>query len=234
MSHKQHLTQHLTMVSLGPGDPELITLKALKALKNAQAIGVPTKSSDGSFARSLTYKIVRELMEREGFERAIFPVYTPMRFREEDWQAQVETLYGALEEHGDVCFVTLGDSGIYSTVYYLLDRIAEQRPEVYDACEVIPGVTSFSQASALAKRPLCVGESQLRIMPLLEKEVPTTTVYMRPKIGMDTEAIPHEGAMMTFEDLGFAGEAIHEEKVPVVRRYMTLLIDFFTKDPHAV
>ena len=227
-------TQQLTMVSLGPGDPELITLKALKALKNCDAIGVPTKSSDGSFDRSLTYRIVRSLMEGEGFEQPIFPVYTPMRFCEEDWQAQVETLYGALEGFGRVCFVTLGDSGIYSTVYYLLDRIAEQRPEVYAECEVIPGVTSFSQASARAKKPLCVGESQLRIVPLLDKEVPTTTVYMRPKIGMETDAIAEEGTMMTFEDLGFSGEAVHEAKIPVVRRYMTLLIDFFKKDPHAV
>jgi len=227
-------TQQLTMVSLGPGDPELITLKALKALKDCDAIGVPTKSSDGSFDRSLTHRIVRSLMESEGFERPIFPVYTPMRFREEDWQAQVETLYGAMEEHGRVCFVTLGDSGIYSTVYYLLDRIAEQRPEVYAGCEVIPGVTSFSQASARARKPLCVGESQLRIVPLLDKDVPTTTVYMRPKIGMETNTIPEEGAMMTFEDLGFVGERITEGKIQTVRRYMTLLIDFFKKDPHAV
>ena len=226
--------QYLTMVSLGPGDPDLITLKALKALQSSAAIGVPTKSSDGSFDRSLTYRIVRALMAREGFERPVFPVYTPMRFREEDWQAQVETLYGALEAYGDVCFVTLGDSGIYSTVYYLLDRIAQQRPDLYDACEVIPGVTSFSQASARAKKPLCVGESQLRIVPLLEKEVPATTVYMRPKIGMETDAIIEEGEMMTFEDLGFAGERIVPGKIPTVRRYMTLLIDFFKKDPHAV
>jgi len=146
----------------------------------------------------------------------------------------VETLYGVLETHGDVCFVTLGDAGIYSTVYYLLDRIALQRPEVYERVEVIPGVTSFSQASALAKHPLCVGESQLRIVPLLEKELPTTTVYMRPKIGMATDAIPEAGTMMSFEDLGFAGERIHAEKIPTIRRYMTLLIDFFVKDPHAV
>ncbi len=227
-------TQQLTMVSLGPGDPDLITLKALNALKDCEAIGVPTKSSDGSFDRSLTYRIVQSLMRRAGFERPIFPVYTPMRFREEDWQAQVERLYAALAEHGRVCFVTLGDSGIYSTVYYLLDRIAEQRPELYATCDVIPGVTSFSQASAHAKKPLCVGESQLQIVPLLDKELPTTTVYMRPKIGMSTEAIPEEGTMMTFEDLGFAGEKITEGKIPTVRRYMTLLIDFFTKDPHAV
>ena len=188
----------LTMVSLGPGDADLITLKALDALRGCDAIGVPTKSPAGSFARPLTHRIVTQLMAQHGFVRPIFPVYTPMRFREEDWQAQVETLYGALETHGDVCFVTLGDAGIYSTVYYLLDRIALQRPEVYERVEVIPGVTSFSQASALAKRPLCVGESQLRIVPLLEKELPTTTVYMRPRIGMPTEAIPEEGTMMSF------------------------------------
>ncbi len=224
----------LTMVSLGPGDPDLITTKALKALRESAAIGIPTKSADGSFERSLTHRIVMQLMAEHGFDRPVFAVYTPMRFREADWQAQVNTLYDALETHGDVCFVTLGDAGIYSTVYYLLDRIALQRPSLHAAISVIPGVTSFSQASALAKRPLCVGESQLRIVPLLERTLPTTTVYMRPKIGMMTDAIPTEGLMMSFEDLGFDGERIHEEKIPKVRRYMTLLIDFFTKDSHGV
>ena len=59
------------MVSLGPGDYELITVKALKALKNSDAICVPTKSPDHSFTRSMTYKIIQKLMEEFEFDKPI-------------------------------------------------------------------------------------------------------------------------------------------------------------------
>ena len=61
----------LYMVSLGPGDYELITVKALKALKNSDAICVPTKSPDHSFTRSMTYKIIQKLMEEFDFDKTL-------------------------------------------------------------------------------------------------------------------------------------------------------------------
>jgi precorrin-2/cobalt-factor-2 C20-methyltransferase len=218
------------MVSLGPGDAELITLKGLEALRRSDAIAVPTKSRDRSFDRSLTHRIVTELMRDHDFVRPIVPVYTPMRFREEDWDHQVEVLRDAAARYGHVSFVTLGDAGIYSTVYYLLDRLRERDPQLAAHSEVIPGVTSFSQASAQIQKPLCVGHSRLEIVPLIEGNLPTTTVYMRPRIGMSTDAIPQRGTLYTFEDLNFAQETITPHKIPRVRRYMTLLIDFFMRD----
>jgi len=215
------------MVSLGPGDTALITLKALRTLQDVEAICVPTKSADRSFGRSLTHRIVTQLMEEHGFSKPLIPVYTPMKFRTEDWVHQVDTLTDAVERHGQVAFVTLGDAAIYSTVYYLLDLIKEHDAGLYAQCDVIPGITSFSLASAMAQKPLCVGESRLEIVPLLDKELPITTVYMRPKIGMTTEAIAQQGEMFTFEDLTFATEKITPHKIPVVKRYMTLLVDFF-------
>jgi len=219
------------MVSLGPGDSQLITLKGLKALQRCDAICVPTKSEDLSFQRSLTYKIVKALMEEEGFKKPLIPVYTPMHFRKEDWQYQVDVLYEGFKNHQHLSFVTLGDAGVYSTVYYLLDIIQAQYPALYENTEVIAGVTSFSQASAKVKKPLCVGDSRFEIVPLLDKEVPTTTVYMRPKVGMDTTTIPSEkGSFYSFENLNYAGEKISPFKIKSVQKYMTLFIDFFQKD----
>jgi precorrin-2/cobalt-factor-2 C20-methyltransferase len=214
------------MVSLGPGDFELITVKALRALKNSDAICVPTKSPDHSFKKSLTFKIVSKLMEEFGFNKPIIPMYTPMRFKTEDWQAQVDKIYESFEDYKTLSFVTLGDSAVYSTVYYLLDLIKEQNELIYDASEVIPGVTSFSHASAKVKKPLCVGDSSFSIVPLHKDEVPNTTIYMRPKIGMDTEKIKEKGSMYTFENLNYLGETIHKEKKDKVDKYMTLFIDF--------
>ncbi len=57
------MNKKLYMVSLGPGDIELITIKALKALKESDAICIPTKSEDRSFKKSLTHKIIKALMQ---------------------------------------------------------------------------------------------------------------------------------------------------------------------------
>lgn len=216
----------LYMVSLGPGDYELITIKALKALKNSDAICIPTKSADHSFIRSMTYKIVQKLMEEFNFTKPIIPMYTPMNFKTEDWQYQVDTIHKAFEKHKTLSFVTLGDSAVYSTVYYLLDLIKEQNSIVYENSEVIPGVTSFSNASAKVKKPLCVGDGSFSIVPLHKEKVVNTTVFMRPKIGMQTDKIPQKGTIYTFENLNFKGETIHKKKKEKVDKYMTLFIDF--------
>jgi len=223
------LDKKLYMVSLGPGDIELITIKALKALQNSDAICVPTKSKNHSFEKSLTYKIVKELMSAHNFEKKIIPVYTPMHFKQEDWQYQVDILNDTLQTEDTISFVTLGDSAVYSTVYYLLDIIREQNKNLYNNSEVIAGVTSFSQASAKVKKPLCIGDSSFSIVPLLDKKVPNTTVYMRPKIGMDTSSIEENGEIYTFENLNYKGETITDKKIEKTKKYMTLFIDFFEK-----
>ena len=218
------------MVSLGPGDVELITIKALKALQQCDAICIPTKSKDHSFTKSLTHKIVTQLMQEHHFTKPLIAVYTPMHFRTEDWQYQVDVLYEGFASHNHLSFVTLGDSAVYSTVYYLLDIIKVQSPPLYNNTEVIAGITSFSQASAKVKKPLCVGDSRFEIVPLLGKDVPTTTVYMRPKIGLDTQTLLEYGSMYSFENMNYEGESISSHKIPKVKKYMTLFIDFFQKD----
>lgn len=221
------MDKQLFMVSLGPGDIDLITIKALKALKASNAICVPTKSSNNSFEKSLTHKIVTKLMNEHGFKKPIIPVFTPMHYRVEDWQNQVDIIYKAIKDYKVVSFVTLGDSAIYSTVYYLLDIIKVQNSKLYCNSEVIAGVTSFSEASARVKKPLCIGSSKLEILPLVDGELPKTTIYMRPKIGMETKSIKEMGKIYTFENLNYKNENITPYKKSKVTKYMTIFIDFF-------
>ncbi len=150
-----------------------------------------------------------------------------MHFKKEDWQYQVDILYKGFETNQTLSFVTLGDSAIYSTVYYLLDIIKVQNPKLYCNSEVIAGVTSFSDASAKIKKPLCLGNSRLEIIPLFNRCVPKTTIYMRPKIGMDTKNIEESGTIYTFENLNYKDEDITPYKKSIVSKYMTLFIDFF-------
>ena len=166
-------------------------------------------------------------MQKHNFKKPIVPVYSPMRFKLEDWEAEANILIETTQKYKRVAFVTLGDAGIYSSVYYLLERIKDRDFSLYQNSEVVAGVTSFSDASAKVKKPLCLGDSALEIIPLLDKEVAKTKIFMRPKIGMDTKDIEEEGEVYTFENLNFKDEKIYSKKLQKVERYMTLFIDFF-------
>ena len=220
------MASKLYMVSLGPGDVELLTLKALNAFKECDAICVPTKSEDNTFTKSITHTIVTEALTLLGVQKKLIPVYSPMRFNPKDWEDEAKIVLEALKTNEKVCFVTLGDAGIYSSIYYLLDIIKEHNASVYENCEIIAGVTSFSAASAVSKKALCLGDEQLTIKPINPRgEVKTTEILMRPKIGMDTKVLG-EGDFYTYENMYLKDEKITPSKIEKVKRYMTLFINY--------
>jgi precorrin-2/cobalt-factor-2 C20-methyltransferase len=214
------------MVSLGPGDVDLLTLKALNAFRECDAICVPTKSDDNSFSKSISYTIVKTALKILNIEKIIIPVYSPMRFIEQDWDNEAKVILDSLNKYKTVCFVTLGDAGVYSSIYYLLHRIKDVNISYYENTEVIAGVTSFSAASAKAKKALCLGDEQLIIKPINpRKDIQTTQILMRPRIGMDTDELG-EGDFYTFENLYLENEIVTPSKIKQVTRYMTLFIKF--------
>ena len=220
------MSKKLYMVSLGPGDVELLTLKALNAFQKCDAICVPTKSQDNSFTKSISYKIVSDALEILGISKPIVPVYSPMRFQYEDWVEEANIILDTLKRYDSVSFVTLGDAAIYSSIYYLLDIIKEKDEKIYKNCEVIAGVTSFSAASAEAQKALCLGDEELLIKPINPRsDVKSTQVLMRPKIGMDTENLG-EGDFYTFENMYLQDAKITPAKIKKVKKYMTLFINF--------
>ncbi len=224
------MNQKLYMVSLGPGDIELLTLKALNAFKECDAICVPTKSEDNSFTKSISYKIVSNALEVLDVNKPVVPVYSPMHFIYEDWVHEADIILDTLSKYEKVCFVTLGDAAVYSSIYYLLDIIKEKNEKIYKSCEVIAGVTSFSAASAEAKKALCLGDEELVIKPINPRgEVKTTQILMRPKIGMDTQVLG-EGDFYTFENMYLEDAKITPSKIEKVKKYMTLFINFAKRD----
>ncbi len=224
------MNNKLYMVSLGPGDVELLTLKALNAFRDCDAICVPTKSKDKSFTKSISYKIVSQALELLKLEKEIVPVYSPMHFVEEDWDNEAKVILQTAKKYQKVCFVTLGDAGVYSSIYYLLHRIKAENEDLYNNSEVIAGITSFSAASAEAKKALCLGDEQLLIRPINPRhDVKTTEILMRPKIGMDTTELG-EGDFYTFENMYLDDAKITPSKISTVKKYMTLFINFAKRD----
>ena len=165
-------------VGVGPGDPELMTLKAVNIARLADVIAVPHKEPAKCTALNIAVKAVPELREKP-----ILPVDMPMTKDkaklEQAFAAGAQTLTEALEEGKTVCFLTLGDPTVYSTYLYLHKRVAGAG---YRA-EIAPGGPSFCAAlAALRERGAqaamaenCGMENQ-RLYPTLE-QIPEDAGY---------------------------------------------------------
>ena len=148
-------------VGVGPGDPELITLKALRILREADVIFCPEKEEGaGSFA----FEIIKEHLTEK--KQEIVNLVYPMHYRgghlQEAWEKNAGCIAGHLKGERTGVFLTLGDPSVYSTFMYTLPYISAAGVET----EVIPGIPSFCAAAAAAQIPLVSWNENLVIMPV--------------------------------------------------------------------
>ncbi len=150
-------------VGVGPGDPELMTLKAVKVLKASRAIVVPRSrdTASGSQALGIAGKIV-DLSGKEIIEIA-FPM-TKDRFELESARKDAALrIAGILKDGRDAAFITLGDPVLYSTFSYLIPFVKEILPGA--DVKIIPGVTSFSAAASAMGCPIAEADETVAIIP---------------------------------------------------------------------
>lgn len=144
-------------VGVGPGDPELLTLKAVRILRESDIIAVPDKGTGRKIAMSIAGEIIgsKELL------------YCPTPMIKD--RQKLDTCYdrialdicSLLSEGKQVAFITLGDPSIYSTYIYVHSRVLERG----FTAEMVPGVTSFCAAAAKLNMSLCKGAERLLIVP---------------------------------------------------------------------
>jgi len=146
-------------IGVGPGDPELITLKALKVLNRVPYI-FASCSTKNSY--SLALSIVRQHLNGAGIERLPFPMTRNPRRLQDAWEQNARRVLEVLDTGQDAAFVTLGDPLTYSTFGYLLKTIKRLHPEV--RIITIPGITSYSAAAALTHIPLTEGEESFYLV----------------------------------------------------------------------
>lgn len=156
--------QTLIGVGIGPGDPELVTLKAVSALKNSDIVFVPVMDLAEQGRAETTVRVhlgsdrIRRLLfalnERENRSR-----------REAAWDAAAEVVAAAFHEGaGTVAFATIGDPNIYSTFTYLAETVVSLLPEV--EVQTIPGITAMQALAASSGTVLCEGRESLMLLPL--------------------------------------------------------------------
>jgi len=156
------------VVGVGPGDPQLMTLKAAAILKKCAVWFVPSAFENGG---SMALKIATGAVGCEG--KTIlshrFPMKQIHRGQSPDpevksaWEEAAKTIMACLQEGQDVVFPTLGDPAIYSTGFYVCETLQEYASPF--AVEIVPGVSAIGASSAAAAVPLCLGDERLVVIP---------------------------------------------------------------------
>jgi precorrin-2/cobalt-factor-2 C20-methyltransferase len=156
----------LVGVGVGPGDPDLVTVKAVHVLNDADVVVVPvmdleeTGRAERTVRRHLRHDRVRRLLfaldDRGGVTDS----------RRAAWEAAADEVAALLSDEDDstVAFATIGDPNVYSTFTYLADAVRERVPDV--VVETVPGITAMQDLAARSGTVLCEGTESLALLPL--------------------------------------------------------------------
>ncbi|GMA48767.1 precorrin-2 C(20)-methyltransferase [Alicyclobacillus contaminans] len=149
-------------IGVGPGDPELITVKAYRLLQTCPVIAYPRKRSG---SRSYAADIVEQYVDRQTKTMLglVFPMTRDETVLEQYWNTTVQSLWEHLRQGRDVAFVTEGDPLLYSTFIHVLRQMQAQHPEV--PVVSVPGVSSVNAAANRLGLPLADGDEWVAIVP---------------------------------------------------------------------
>jgi len=159
------VTGHLYGIGVGPGDPELITLKAARLIKNADVIAYHSGTAGRSIARTIADSLISESAIEE---LLIYPVTTgstdhPLGYYgavADFYDESAERLSKHLDAGRDVVVLAEGDPLFYSSYMYLHDRLSPRY-----ASDIVPGVTSLMAAATALTTPLARHEDILTVLP---------------------------------------------------------------------
>lgn len=164
-------------VGVGPGDPELLTRKAERVLRQADVVLAPVSNPSEA---SVALETVREFLDEERQEIIIhqFPMTSDRSRLLPAWQEAAALIAERALAGKNVAFVTLGDPLLYSTFIYLLRIFRESYPQI--AIEIVPGISSINTSAAVACVPLAEADERIAIIPAtagMEKVIEALATY---------------------------------------------------------
>ena len=211
-------------VGVGPGDKELLTVKAVRIIEKCQVIVAPSATEDGE---SIALETAKDYIKPR---TEVIIKHFPMGKKDRVIKAleAYEFIEARLREGKDVAFLTIGDPYVYSTYSHMLKHVRECGFEV----QTIPGITSFCAAASLVNRTLVVGDEKLVVMPATKvKEITDEKFIVIMKLYKHEEEVldilEEKGFNYVYASrVGREGEIVLSEREEIlkVRDYMSLII----------
>ena len=211
-------------VGVGPGDRELITLKALRVLRESEVIMVPVMRSGEKTA----FGIVEEYIDGKEIVECRMPMTKDLKVLKENYEAICNKVSGYLDQGKNAAFITLGDPTVYSTYLYLHTRVADRGYET----KIIPGVTSFCAAAAELGISLCENQQELHIIPGTYQPTeafayPGVKVMMKNNLAKTLPYLKAQGlSAYMVENCGLPNQHVYRclDEIPEDAGYFSLLI----------
>lgn len=216
-------------VGVGPGDPELMTLKAVRLIRENEVIAVPGKEPRESVAYKIAVQAVPELAGKE-----LIPIYMPMVKDREALRKQHEEgarlIESYLDQGKNVVYLTLGDSTIYCTFTYLQAILEEDGYRT----QLVNGITSFCAAASRLNIPIVEWQEPLTVLPASHKtktalDQPGTYVLMKSGSHMKEVKTLLQASgreVSAVENCGMPGERVYRsvDEIPDEAGYFSLII----------
>ncbi len=164
-------------VSVGPGDPELLTLKAVRLIREADVIAVPNIGH----GRQTALSIAAEYVEGKPLMECSTPMTRDAEVRQAAYAENARAICEHLEAGRNVAYLCLGDIGVYASFAPISEHVCQAGYDV----EIIPGITSFSASAARLGEVLCEGSERLLVSPVMSGDVdeildvPANKVFMK-------------------------------------------------------
>jgi precorrin-2/cobalt-factor-2 C20-methyltransferase len=151
----------LSCVGCGPGNPELLTVKAVKLIKNAEVIFAPTAKEGRP---SIALSVVKSYLNRSTKTISlIFPMIKDKQSLKEYWRKNAKLIADQVRSGRNVLYLTVGDPSLYSTWIYIYRELQENHKDVL--VDIVPGVPSMCAFAAEAKISLAEGDENVAIVP---------------------------------------------------------------------
>jgi len=164
-------------VSVGPGDPELLTVKAIRVIQESDVIAVPNIGHK----RQTAYTIAEAYLDGKQLLECPTPMTRNAQERQDAYAENARKICEQLAEGRNVAYLCLGDIGVYASFAPVNEHV---RAAGFEVC-IVPGVTSFSASAARLGTVLCEGSERLLITPVMSGnvdeilDVPANKVFMK-------------------------------------------------------
>lgn len=212
------MTGILYGLGLGPGDPELLTLKAHRILATVPVVAYPAPDTGPSFARQIAAPYL-------SFHQVEVPIIVPMRVErfpaQEIYDEAAETLARHLDSGLDVAVLCEGDPFFYGSFMYLFERLSGRF-----ATEIVPGVSSMMASAAALGRPLAARNDVLSVVPgpvaddVMEARIAAAGAVAIIKVGRHFSRI-----RALIERMGLTDRAGYVERVSLAEQRVLPLAD---------